>query len=506
MLVAAAACSAAPAPAPSADAGPLARALAQSAESNHVPRDLMVAVAAVEGGLAMPAHRDVDPASAVPVAGPLELRHGAFDSLARGAALAGTTELALRADADLALEASARVLAELGAARGAREDDLASWEPSVEAMSGYADDAHRADYARRVYAVLSAGGAFAARDGETVTLVPHDEVLALLAPLTVTTAPADYGPAEWFDTPATNKWTAGRPNGAVDRIVIHDTEGGWDASVATLQNDPGKSVHYIVGQDGRVGQFVHETDTAWHAGNWFYNTKSVGIEHVGYFNQPYPAVQYAASAALVKYLAAKYAVPKDRTHIVGHDQIPNGNVMPENSAPCEEAPATCETGSSYGGADNHRDPGDWEWCIYMVEDVGGTCKCNDIWSLWNCSSDHTEAFRCDNGKVEIEHCDGPGACVSMPNGTNDVCNMAPPPSPPSDAGGSPPQAPAADAAAPLADGAGTPLPGADATASTSMSGGCSASPAGRASPLAALALAVLAFAGSRRRRRRTAAS
>ena len=78
-----------------------------SAKEANVPRDLLAAIAVVEGGLRLPAHRTVDPDADAPVAGPLELRHGKFDSLARGATLVGTTELALRQDTDLALTAAA---------------------------------------------------------------------------------------------------------------------------------------------------------------------------------------------------------------------------------------------------------------------------------------------------------------------------------------------------------------------------------------------------------------
>lgn len=399
-----------------------------SAAGNHVPRDLVVAIAAVEGGLTMPKTRDVDPDAQVPVAGPLELRHGKLDTLARGAALMGTTELELRRDTDLALEAGVRVLAELGVESGATEADLASWEPALEAMSGMSDAPHRSQYAHRVFALLARGGKLPARDGEVIELSPHDlpPSLTLEIDLAIhTEGGAEYPGAEWFPTDCTNKCDTTRGGNPVDTIVIHDTEGGWAASVATLQNDPGKSVQYIVDTDGHVGQFVPESYTAWHAGNYYYNQHSVGIEHVGYYKQPYPTAQYEASAKLVDYLASKYKVARDRTHVVGHDQVPNGNVMPESSPPCEEAPATCESGSSYGGAGNHRDPGDWEWCTYMPR-FGGACKCNDIWNLWNCSSDHTQAFRCSAGKVELETCDGPGACESMPLGQDDVCHQAPP--------------------------------------------------------------------------------
>ncbi len=407
-------------------AGPLGRAFTTSAATNGVPRDLLVAIAHTEGSLDMPRMREVDPVAAVPVAGPLQLRHGKLDTLARGAALVGVTELALRQDTDLALEAGARVLAEIGAAQGARGEELASWQAAIEEMSGYADDAHRKDYARRVFALLARGGTFEGRDGEPVTIEAHDlppsAWMAIDTGLHTDTAPADYGPAEWFPTSCTNKCTPGRAGNPVDYVVIHDTEGGWDASVATLQNDPGKSVQYIVGTDGRVGQFIHEVDTAWHAGNFVYNQRSVGIEHVGYANKPYTNVQYAASATLVQHLTDKYKIAKDRAHIIGHDQIPNGNVMAEDSAACSQTPKACETGSQYGGSNNHRDPGIWEWCTYMAR-FGGSCKCNDVTNLLNCSEDKTQAFRCANGKVELDQCTA--GCVPQASGVDDVCNVAP---------------------------------------------------------------------------------
>lgn len=406
--------------------GALDDAFTNAANESGVPRDLLVAVARVEGGLAMPRMRDVDLASQAPVAGPLELRRGKLDTLARGAALVSASEVDIRRDTDLGLRAGALVLAELGRKTGARAASVASWSSALEDLSGYADDPHRARYAQRVLSTLRSGGTFDAREGATIVLAPHVELgpIAIDATLpmhTMGTLP-EYPGAEVFPTDCTNKCDTTRGGNSVGFIVIHDTEGGWDASVATLQNDSGKSVQYIVDTDGTVGQFVPESYTAWHDGNYYYNQRSVGIEHVGYFNKTYPDTEYDASAKLVGYLTNKYSVPKDREHIGGHDQIPNGNVMPESSPFCEAAPATCETGSSYGGASNHRDPGDWEWCTYMPR-FGGTCKCNDVWNLWNCSSDKTQAFRCANGKVELEQCTA--GCVVEAVGVDDQCNMLP---------------------------------------------------------------------------------
>ena len=413
---------------PTTSDGSLARSLELAADEAGVSRDLVMAIAIEEDGLALPALRIVRDDDHVPVAGALELRHGRLDTLALGAALLGTTEEALRTDTDLATRAGARVLATLGAQHGAGSS-YESWRTTLEVMSGMDDDNARA-YASRVLAILHRGGSFPARAGETIQLAAHAEIAAIeptvarLEPATAT----DFAGAVWFTTSCTNKCDVGRPlgNAAVDKIVIHDTEGGWDGSVATLQNDAGKSVHYIVDRDGsRVGQFRHETDTTWHAGNYYYNETSVGIEHVGVAADPagYAAGLYDTSRALVADIRTRWNVPLDRQHIIGHYQVPDGTSISESSAPCSDTLDHCETSANFGGASNHRDPGyNWQWCQYM-EKLGGSCTCNDAWQLWNCATDKTEAVRCHDGNVEIEQCtDG---CDVMAIGTDDVCHVAP---------------------------------------------------------------------------------
>jgi MYXO-CTERM domain-containing protein len=421
-----AACTSSAQQSPTSQGGPLARSVAQTADEAGVPADLMLAIAAEEGGLRLAAHRTIDPDDHVPVAGILELRHGRLDTLALGAELMHTTEDALRADTDLGTTAGARVLAQLGAQYNAN-DSLSSWRRAVEILSGLSDPL-AVDYADRVFEILRAGGSFPARGGEIVTIAPHPDLAPAVGRQQFAASTPDYAGAIWFDTPMTNKWTAGRPDGnaSVVIIVIHDTEGGWDGSVATLQNDAGKSVHYIVDADGsRVGQFVHETDTAWHAGNWQYNIHSVGIEHVGVASDPagYSDGLYEASRALVTNIRTRWSVPLDRTHIIGHYQVPNGTNIAESSPPCTDTLDACETSANYGGASNHRDPGYyWQWCQYM-EHLGGSCTCNDAWPLWNCTTDLKEAVRCNGGTVEIEQCTG--GCMVMPVGTPDNCVTSP---------------------------------------------------------------------------------
>jgi len=399
--------------------GPVASSIAIAADEADVPADLVMAIAIEEGGVRLPAIRIIDDADHVPVGGALELRHGRLDTLSLGASLVGVGEDSLRVDTDLGTRAGAHVIAWLGAT-----GDPATWPAALEALSGM-DDVSARDYSNRVLAILSIGGDFTARDGEILHLVPRSD-LPPSAPA-LATPKADFPGAIWFTTSCTNKCTAGRPlgNAAVDKIVIHDTEGGWDGSVATLQNDSGKSVHYIIDADGsRVGQFRAETDTTWHAGNFYYNETSIGIEHVGQTSDPagYSDALYAKSEKLVNNIRTRWNVPVDREHIIGHYQVPNENVITNTSKPCGDQLDSCENDDNYGGVDNHRDPGEyWQWCQYM-QALGGSCTCNDAWPHWNCTTDKTEAVRCVNGTVEIATCiEG---CVVMPIGTDDACSTS----------------------------------------------------------------------------------
>ncbi len=300
-------------------------------------------------------------------------------------------------------------------------------------MSGYLALGDRIDYRARVMKALHDGRSVKTREGEVVTVAAHPEV-----PIALTFAPPperalgtpDYAGAIWFDTPSDNKWTPGR-EAPVSMIAIHDTEGDWDASVATLQNDPAKSVHYIVDADGsRVGQFVHESDTAWHVGNWYYNVRMIGIEHVGFAaDDAYQTPMYETSAKLVRDIAKRnHLGPNadgkhlDRNILVGHQEVPDGDVIPESDPPCPDSPSSCTQSPDYGGASNHRDPGvNWEWCHYTdIIGQGAACKCNDAFDHFNCSLDGTFMVKCDGGMLATEHC--VGGCTIQPDGVDDTCN------------------------------------------------------------------------------------
>jgi len=162
----------------------------------------------------------------------------------------------------------------------------------------------------------------------------------------------DYPPAAWVPAAPSNYSSFDRPaDYQVNMIVIHDIEGSAASAIKTFQ-DPNRhgSSHYVVSNTGAVTQMVLEKDVAWHAGNWDYNTRAIGIEHAGYAAvNYYTTAEYSASAHISASICSRWGVPMDRAHVIGHAQVPD----PNNPA-------------LGGGADHHWDPGPhWNWTYYM---------------------------------------------------------------------------------------------------------------------------------------------
>src|SRR3712207_3258081 len=108
---------------------------------------------------------------------------------------------------------------------------------------------------------------------------------------------------------------------AIDHVVIHVTEGTFWGSISWLRSERSHaSSHYVVSRRGRIVQLVHQSDIAWHAGNWKVNARSVGIEHEGITADPsgFTGPQYRASARLTAHIARRSLMPIDRRHIIGH--------------------------------------------------------------------------------------------------------------------------------------------------------------------------------------------
>ncbi|MFI7295034.1 N-acetylmuramoyl-L-alanine amidase [Streptomyces sp. NPDC050121] len=111
----------------------------------------------------------------------------------------------------------------------------------------------------------------------------------------------DYPLAEWQPATASNYTASHRPaTHVVDRVVVHVTQTDYD-----------------------------------------YNTRSVGIEHEGWVDRPeyFTETLYEQSARLTSSVCDRHGIPKDRAHIIGHQEVP--------------------------GTD-HTDPGpNWDWRRYV---------------------------------------------------------------------------------------------------------------------------------------------
>ena len=106
-------------------------------------------------------------------------------------------------------------------------------------------------------------------------------------------------------------------------IVLHSTEAETAASTISWFLSPTQPLcaHYLIDTDGGVTQFGVDDDSLPHTGNNEYNSRSMGIEHVGFHTQQsWPIKQLQASAAVAAHLLHKYLLTT--SSIILHSQVP----------------------------------------------------------------------------------------------------------------------------------------------------------------------------------------
>ncbi|MFG2192716.1 N-acetylmuramoyl-L-alanine amidase [Streptomyces sp. NPDC048639] len=136
----------------------------------------------------------------------------------------------------------------------------------------------------------------------------------------------DHRGAQWIAASTANWRMADRPDDyAIDRVVIHVVEGSYPIALKVFRDpEHGAATHYVVRKDGHIAQMIRELDVAYHAGNRGFNERSIGIEHEGFVDRPgsFTDAMYRSSARLTAGICARYAIPVDRAHIVGHVEVP----------------------------------------------------------------------------------------------------------------------------------------------------------------------------------------
>lgn len=214
---------------------------------------------------------------------------------------------------------------------------LASWYSAVKKYSQSDSKPAAEFFAANVYQILAKG---VHKNG--VTIAPKkvnalkDEAVDTTSGETAETDGPAGLPIQWvpalykeFDDQGDygNYDLADRPNDQkINYIVIHNTETSFQEALTLFSTPTYTTANYVVSSvEGTVAEMVRPQNVAWHAGNWYINSHSIGIEHEGYAAVGgfwYTENMYKSSAALVKYLAAKYNIPLDRQHIIGHDNVP----------------------------------------------------------------------------------------------------------------------------------------------------------------------------------------
>ncbi|WP_232241344.1 N-acetylmuramoyl-L-alanine amidase [Kutzneria sp. 744] len=296
------------------------------------------------------------------------------------ASLLGAPAAVLETNPGQNIRGAAALLGRQARRSGVPAGDIGAWYRVVAAFATAPTTAGANAFADDVFTTLRTGAAATTSDGQSLR-IPADPTLkpetATTSRATAADVPAPECPAglDCRFVPAAYDWSSpdhGDPNNygnydpaerpsdgnKITTIVIHDTESTptssatpYDQAIATFQ-DPadGVSSHYVIrSSDGQVTQMVPTKDIAWHAANWTTNEHSIGIEHEGIAAQGgawYTEQMYQASAKLVRYLAAKYDIPLDRQHILGHEDVSR------------------ERATNFAAV--HWDPGPyWDWAHYM---------------------------------------------------------------------------------------------------------------------------------------------
>jgi N-acetylmuramoyl-L-alanine amidase len=298
------------------------------------------------------------PASAVTSRGDGAIRAGTPDTAATAAKLINVSTSAVTTDPGTNIRAGAALLALYAKAEPtyakAKPTSIGDWYGAVARYANATTQAAAQSFADDVFATIRSGASGVSDDGGPVTLAAQPSVtpatsqlksLGLAAATTSTSSSTftpqcpkslgcDYVPAAYAlndpsdPTSYGNYDIADRPRSPkITTIVLHDTESSYTSTINEFANSTSYvTAHYVVrSADGHVTQMVPDQDVAWHAGNWYVNMHSIGIEQEGYAISGatwFTESLYHSTASLVSYLAAKYDIPLDRQHIIGHDNVP----------------------------------------------------------------------------------------------------------------------------------------------------------------------------------------
>ncbi|GLF96949.1 N-acetylmuramoyl-L-alanine amidase [Streptomyces yaizuensis] len=318
----------------------------------------------------LPSSAGASAAAAAVAAGGVPAR---LRTLERAAEVSGIGADRLRSEPAANVRGGAALLADAQRRLGRAADaPVSGWYGAVALFPAAEDAAAARAWADDVFSVIRSGMARTTDSGARITLaadrsaVPsagqrslpglrEPRAAGAQRPQCPGTVSCEWLPAPYQELPGGgygNHDLADRPRSQrVRYIVVHDTEATWETTLRLVRNPAYVSWQYSLrASDGHIAQHVPLKDVAWHAGNWFVNAHSIGLEHEGFLADPdawYTEAMYRSSARLVRHLAKRYGIPLDRQHIIGHDNVPG------------------TTAATIRGM--HTDPGPyWDWDHYFT--------------------------------------------------------------------------------------------------------------------------------------------
>ena len=222
-------------------------------------------------------------------------------------------------------------------------DALEDWSTAVSVFWGREAPALQNLYVGYIYEMIDGGFG-----NDRMLQVPVPVHYSIIPP---PLASGEYAGTYTFISAHSSNYTASsRSGGDINYVIIHTIQGSYSSAISWFQNSSADvSAHYCIrSSDGQITQMLSESDIGWHAGNWTYNEESIGIEHEGFVEEPekyYTTSMYTESALLTADIVSRTSVSADRSHIIGHNEVPGAT---------------------------HTDPGSgWDWDYYMGL-VGGS--------------------------------------------------------------------------------------------------------------------------------------
>jgi N-acetylmuramoyl-L-alanine amidase len=271
-------------------------------------------------------------------------------TLATASRLTGMSTQRLKTDSAANIEGAAAVLRRYADRAGldrTERDRVAAWYPIVARYGHASRDWTARLYADTVYDYIASGVRIGTEAGDILSLRADPNVRPERGRYaTVDTSlqglEAGFPGAIWNPADPSNYTAASRGAGDITAVVIHTTQGSYAGTISWFQNpDSNVGAHYVIrSSDGEITQMVDDSDIGWHARDG--NSYSIGIEHEGFVDDPswYTDAMYTASAQVTAYACSTYGFTCDRSHVVGHSEVP-GN--------------------------DHTDPGPyWDWDYYMA--------------------------------------------------------------------------------------------------------------------------------------------